>query len=118
MLTMTALERATQTTLPLNATVAHLTMDQDHLRDFEILAVVLMSVIIFVAFHGNLFIIIVILINPQLRASMANLFIINLCIVDLLAAALAIPLSLVTFVQGEQALEKTVSKVASSMNGC
>lgn len=118
MLTMTALERATQTTLPLNATVAHLTMDHDHLRDFEILAVVLMSVIIFVAFHGNLFIIIVILINPQLRASMANLFIINLCIVDLLAAALAIPLSLVTFVQGEQALEKTVSKVASSMNGC
>lgn len=75
----------------------------------DIFAVVLMSILIIIAFQGNLWIIIAIFSTPQLRSTLANIFIVNLCIADLLASILAMPLSVASYVNGRDALNKEVS---------
>lgn len=84
--------------------------NQTSTQPTEIFAVFMMALLIFLSFHGNLWIVLVILMTPQLRASMANIFVINLCCVDLVASVTAMPMSAMTFVLGADGLGPTVSK--------
>ncbi|XP_059171802.1 G-protein coupled receptor 61-like [Physella acuta] len=84
----------------------------------EIFAVFIMAALVFLSFHGNLWIVIVILITPQLRASMANIFVINLCCVDLVASVTAMPMSAVTFVLGEDGLGPAACEASGFLNTC
>ena len=71
-------------------------------------SLVLLSLLILVTFHGNVWVVLAILMRPHLRGAMANIFILNLCCVDLLASTISMPLSLVTFVGGQHALSYQV----------
>lgn len=108
-------ELVTQSALQLNTSLAVSAGDHSSIPALDVFAVVLMSVIIVVAVHGNIFIIVVIFINPQLRSSLANIFIVNLCTVDLLASVVASPLSVITFLHGHDALKREVSVCKSSV---
>ncbi|KAK6995310.1 G-protein coupled receptor 61, partial [Biomphalaria glabrata] len=88
-------------------TSGNISSGRDSLVAAEVFAVVLMSVTTLVAFQANLWIVVVVLITPQLRSSLANIFVLNLCCVDLLASGLSLPMSIATFVRGADGLSKT-----------
>jgi len=61
----------------------------------DTVAAVAKCVLTVVAIVGNLAILVAIVRSPSLRVQLTNLFIINLCVVDLVAASLVMPMSLV-----------------------
>ncbi|GFO15614.1 D(1a) dopamine receptor [Plakobranchus ocellatus] len=67
-------------------------------------SVFFMSMLILITFHGNVWVIAAIFIKPHLRGAVANIFTLNLCCVDLLASTVSMPLSVITFAGGSQAL--------------
>lgn len=74
----------------------------------EVFTVVLMAILIVFTFQGNLWILITVMATPQLRSCMTNIFVVNLCTVDLLASIVAMPLSAVTFMRGQDGLAEEV----------
>lgn len=60
----------------------------------ETVAAVAMSLLTAVAIVGNLAVLVVIIRSPSLRVQLTNFFVINLCIVDLVAAIVVMPMSL------------------------
>jgi len=60
----------------------------------DTVAMVAMSLLTAVAIVGNLVVLVVIVRRPSLRVQLTNFFIINLCIVDLVAATVVMPMSL------------------------
>ncbi len=63
------------------------------------IAVVLVMVIIeCIALFGNVIVMVVILKTPQLRTQLTYLFVLNLCVVDLLATLFVIPFSIAAYV--------------------
>jgi len=60
----------------------------------ETVAAVAMSLLTAVAIVGNLAVLVVIIRSPSLRVQLTNFFVINLCIVDLVAATVVMPMSL------------------------
>ncbi|XP_055881496.1 G-protein coupled receptor 61-like [Biomphalaria glabrata] len=99
-------------------TSGNISSGRDSLVAAEVFAVVLMSVTTLVAFQANLWIVVVVLITPQLRSSLANIFVLNLCCVDLLASGLSLPMSIATFVRGADGLSKTTCDVNGFFSTC
>lgn len=60
----------------------------------DTVAAVAMSLLTAVAIVGNLVVLVVIVRSPWLRVQLTNFFVINLCIVDLVAATVVMPMSL------------------------
>ncbi|KAH9490589.1 hypothetical protein Btru_033597 [Bulinus truncatus] len=112
-----SLEGSTQNLLG-NAPSVNVTSSGDPLTAAEIFAVVLMSVTTLVAFQANFWIVVVVLIHPQLRSTLSNIFVVNLCCVDLLASGVSLPMSIVTFVEGADGLDETTCDVNGFFSTC
>ncbi|XP_046580827.1 probable G-protein coupled receptor [Haliotis rubra] len=79
-------------------------------------SVTAMCIVNVVAFVGNLSNIIVILKCSQLRHTLTNLFVLNLCSVDLLASVLVLPMSIVSFIKGRWPLDTTACTINGFIN--
>lgn len=60
----------------------------------DTVATVAMSLLTAVALVGNLVVLVVIVRRPSLRVQLTNFFVVNLCVVDLVAATVVMPMSL------------------------
>ncbi|XP_046334744.1 probable G-protein coupled receptor [Haliotis rufescens] len=79
-------------------------------------SVTAMCIVNIVAFVGNLSNLIVILKCAHLRHTLTNLFVLNLCSVDLLASILVLPVSIATFIKGGWPLDTTACTITGFIN--
>ncbi|GFR82923.1 dopamine receptor 4, partial [Elysia marginata] len=84
--------------------------DGSHHDELPVIArsvsVAALSVLILLSFHGNMWVVLAILLRPHLRGAMANIFTVSLCCVDLLASTVSMPLSLLTLAAGPRAISE------------
>ena len=81
-------------------------------------AVVAMSTLTAVAIAGNLAVLVAIARSPSLRVQLTNFFVVNLCVVDLVAATVVMPVSLADVNARSSSTNATLSGVSGRSTSC
>ncbi|CAG5130808.1 unnamed protein product [Candidula unifasciata] len=115
-MTVNLTEMVTMATPEFNTTISTSTDLASSPMTVEVFAVVLMAILIVFTFQGNLWIIITIMATDRLRSSLANILVINVCTIDLLASIVVLPLSALTFLRGLDTLAKQTCTVTGFFN--